>query len=82
VLCKSIEDRTSLINHLKSNQIHAVFHYLSLHASPFYKSQHDGRILGQSDLFSETLLRLPMYFELTISEVIRITESIKSFYEK
>ena len=36
VLCKDLEERTALINHLKANDILAVFHYLPLHQSEFY----------------------------------------------
>ena len=41
-----------------------MFDYLSLHNSPFYKDKHDGRVLPQTDRYSNCLIRLPMYYEL------------------
>ena len=37
LVTKSEQDRNCLIKYLKSKGIHAVFHYLSLHKSQFYK---------------------------------------------
>ena len=70
IKCKSIEQRTNLINGLKEKNIHPVFHYISLHNSPFYKDKHDGRELVQSDNFTNKLLRLPLFYELDVQEVI------------
>lgn len=69
-LCfENLEQRTKYINKLKQKNILAVFHYISLHSSPYYKDKHDGRILPNSDNFTNTLLRLPMFFELTENEI-------------
>lgn len=70
LVCNSLEQRTAIIDTLKENNILAVFHYISLHESPFYKDKHDGRILEHTDRYSETLLRLPMFFELDSNKVI------------
>ena len=35
-------DRTKLIAYLKDHGIGAVFHYLSLHLSDYYKQHHQG----------------------------------------
>ena len=82
VICRNLEERTGLINHLKANDILSVFHYLSLHQSPFYRDKHDGRILPNSDRFSDCLLRLPMYFELTEDDLNRIIGCIYEYYDK
>jgi len=66
---------------LKENGIFAVFHYLSLHKSEFYKNKHDNRILKHCDFYSETLIRLPFYYELTNNEINEITEKIKQLFE-
>ena len=55
---------------MKERGILTVFHYLSLHASPFYAPKHDGRALPQSDRYSDCLVRLPMYYDLPIDEVV------------
>lgn len=80
LICQSLEERTALIAHLKENDIMAVFHYLSLHKSPFYESQHDGRPLVNADQYSNCLLRLPLYFELTNNQVDYIIEKIVEFF--
>ena len=65
----SLEHRSHYIQKLKENDILAVFHYISLHSSPYYHDKHDGRVLINSDKFTDTLLRLPMYYELTENEI-------------
>ena len=73
---KSIEQRRTIIQVLKENDIHSVFHYLSLHKSEFYNDKHDGRELIQSDRYTDCLLRLPMFYELSLEEVDRIADII------
>jgi dTDP-4-amino-4,6-dideoxygalactose transaminase len=81
LICNSHEVRNSLINFLKGRGILTVFHYLSLHKSPYYINQHDERDLPQSDMFSDCLLRLPMYYELSLNEVTTISNEILSFFK-
>ena len=66
--------RSNFINVLKENNIHAVFHYLSLHNSEYYQAKHDGRVLINSDKFTECLVRLPLFYELNTSNVLKILE--------
>lgn len=66
--------RALTINKLKENNILSVFHYLSLHESTFYKDKHDGRELKFSNHYSDCLLRLPMYYELSSIEINKIIE--------
>ena len=81
IQCRNLEDRTRLIAHLKKSQINAVFHYLSLHNSPYYINKHDQRELPNSDLYSDCLLRLPMYYELTSSDLKLICNEITLYYQ-
>ena len=78
----SLETRTALIKHLKENDILAVFHYLSLHSSAYYKDKHDGRALPECDRYADTLVRLPMYYDLDINDVNFICEKIQEIYVK
>ena len=80
--CTDTDERDDLIAFLKAEGINAVFHYISLHSSPFYVEKHDGRILANADNFTETLVRLPLFYELTEKEQDFIIEKIKTFYEK
>lgn len=78
LICKNLDQRTSLIDKMKANNIYAVFHYLSLHKSEFYHTRHDGRILPYTDFYSECLVRLPLFYELTDSELKYIIDVITS----
>ena len=71
-----LEKRTELIRRLRDEDILAVYHYLSLHSSPYYADKHDGRPLPQSDRYSDCLVRLPMYYDLEMETVRRICEII------
>ena len=77
LVCNSLAERTALIQKLKENDILAVFHYLSLHSSPYYHDKHDGRALLNCDRYADSLVRLPMYYDLNIEDVERICEVIK-----
>ncbi len=78
----NLERRSKLISKLKENGVMAVFHYLSLHDSMYYKDKHDGRKLPWSDYYSDCLLRLPLYFELKSSEITKICKLIREFFEE
>lgn len=79
LLCNSLEDRTKLIAYLKENGILAVFHYLSLHKSDYYKNKHDSRELVNSDKFTDCLLRLPLFYELKQNEVEYISNILNKY---
>lgn len=79
LLCRNLEERTNLIKYLKNHEIQAVFHYLSLHSSEYYKLKHDGRELPECDRYMDTLVRLPMYYDLEIKDVERICELISEY---
>ena len=80
IICKTYEERTALIQKLKENEIHAVFHYLSLNKSDYYLKDNEPIDISNSDRFTDCLLRLPLYFDLTNDEVKYITSIINSFY--
>ncbi len=71
LIFENVKLRDQFIAFLKNENIMAVFHYISLHKSPFYIEKHDGRNLAESDRYSDCLVRLPMYFELEIDKVIK-----------
>jgi dTDP-4-amino-4,6-dideoxygalactose transaminase len=78
VVLKTPGDRETLLKKLKFNGILAVFHYLSLHKSLYYFDKHDNRSLLQSDRYSECLIRLPLFYELTSENIKKIVEIITS----
>jgi dTDP-4-amino-4,6-dideoxygalactose transaminase len=75
-----LASRTALIATMKANGILAVFHYLSLHSSEYYKDKHDSRALVQCDRYADCLVRLPLYYDLTIEEVDMICDYINTHY--
>lgn len=79
MVCASLDQRTALIKHLKENGVHAVFHYLSLHKSTYYNAKYEGPELDCSDHYTDCLLRLPLYFELTNEQIDHIVHTIKAF---
>lgn len=80
LLTDSIEQRDALIGFLKENKIYAVFHYISLHSSPFYKEKAGDVSLPISDYYSDCLVRLPLYYELSEAEQQLIIDKIIEFY--
>jgi dTDP-4-amino-4,6-dideoxygalactose transaminase len=82
IVLESMEKRDALLNHLKELDIGAVFHYLSLHKSEFYKDKHEGPALPNSDRFSECLLRLPLHLHLSDSDIDFICKSIEDYFSK
>ena len=80
LVCRNLEERTNLIKFLKEHEIQAVFHYLSLHISEYYKNKHDGRELPECDRYMDTLVRLPLFYELEIEDVERICTCIADFF--
>ncbi len=79
IVCRSLDERTKLIAYLKERGVNAVFHYLSLHKSPYYNDKHDGRVLNNCDYYADCLLRLPLFYELEEEDVIHITAIIRDF---
>ena len=80
LVARSLAERTALIAFLKERQILAVFHYLSLHTSPYYAAQHDGRPLPHTDHYADCLVRLPLYCELTPDLQQRVIDAVLEFY--
>ncbi|AXT50975.1 dTDP-4-amino-4,6-dideoxygalactose transaminase [Aquimarina sp. BL5] len=82
ILCKHVEERSRLITHLKENGVYAVFHYVSLHKSPFYELENDNLELDNCEMFSERLLRLPLYYELHMEDQNKIINLVISFFDE
>ncbi|MGI6259897.1 MAG: dTDP-4-amino-4,6-dideoxygalactose transaminase [Anaerolineaceae bacterium] len=80
LLMPDFASRTRFIEWMKSQNITCVFHYLPLHLSPM------GRKYGGkegdcpvTESVSDRLVRLPLFYELSDSELSRIINAIKSF---
>jgi dTDP-4-amino-4,6-dideoxygalactose transaminase len=82
ILCENLKERNKLTRYLQNNGILAIFHYLPLHKSPFYKDRHDGRDFPNSDRYSDCLVRLPMYYELCEDDVDSVIRTVTLFFRK
>ena len=75
---KNLDQRTAFIEHLKANDIMAVFHYIPLHSAP--AGQKFGEFSGD-DVFttieSERLVRLPMYYGMRGEEKQKVIDDVK-----
>jgi len=73
--------RQDLIYHLASFEIQSVFHYIPLHesqkCSKFYKFNGEDKY---TTVDSERVLRLPLYYELTIENIQYICKVVKGFF--
>ena len=82
MVCNSLNERSKLINYLKENGVLAVFHYLSLHESEYYRDKYkEIPSLPHCDHFADCLVRLPMFYELQNEEISTVIANIKEFYK-
>lgn len=81
LVCRSLSDRTGLIRYLKEHDILAVFHYQSLHKSDYYADKHDGRDLTEADRYTDCLVRLPLFYDLTEKEIECVVGNIKDYFK-
>lgn len=82
LLCENLEQRQQVIDGLRASGIAAASHYISLHSSPFFHRFHDGRPLPNSDRFTDTILRLPMFADLVDDEVDMISDRVLELLKK
>ncbi len=80
VLTADLTTRSSLIEHMKAKGSFPVFHYLSLHKSPYYTEKHKGAAMPQSDRYMDTLLRLPLFVDMTDAETDQVIQSILGYF--
>ena len=76
IVCKNSKQRKKIADYLGEKQILAVTHYLGLHKSPYFKDSYKGTPLKNCDKYEDTLLRLPLYYELRLEDVKYICNTI------
>lgn len=83
IVCRNLDERSGLIKCLKNNGITAPFHYLSLHKSEYYLSHFAERpILPNCDHYADCLVRMPMYYELSLEQVDYIVTLVQDYFSK
>lgn len=83
IKCKDLEERAEFISFMKSKQIYCVFHYIPLHSAP--AGVKFGRFCGKDEFTtveSERLVRLPLYYGLTVEECREVVKNIYEFFHE
>jgi dTDP-4-amino-4,6-dideoxygalactose transaminase len=82
IILDSLDTRTQLIEYLKTQGVHSVFHYVPLHSS-FAGRKHGrtGSTMVITDDLSERLLRLPLHYEMDDQDIARVSTAIFTFLE-
>ena len=75
----SLAKRTEFIKYMKEHGVLTPFHYLALHQSEFYHNKHDGRMLPECDRYANTLVRLPMFYDLEVEQVENICTFVREY---
>ena len=83
LITKNLSERTALIKFLKEKEISAVFHYIPLHSAP--AGIKFGRFDGNDEIttaYSERLVRLPLFYGLSVGEQEKVIAAVKEFYKQ
>jgi dTDP-4-amino-4,6-dideoxygalactose transaminase len=78
---RDADTRSALLQKFRDARIHAVFHYVPLHTSPM--GQELGWREGElpvTEQVSDTLIRLPFYFDLSTADQDRVLNVLHDFY--
>lgn len=85
LVCRSLEERTHFINNMKDAGIYCVSHYVALHSSEYYKNKNIGHLstphLPNAQRYTDCLVRLPAFVELTDDQQTFIIESVIKYYK-
>lgn len=81
IILNSKFERDNLIESLKNSKVESTFHYQSLSNSDYFKgSIKKYTSLNNSIKYSDRLIRLPIYHELSLKDVEYICNKIKSHF--
>jgi dTDP-4-amino-4,6-dideoxygalactose transaminase len=82
ILAKSEDHRNQIIDRLHQKAIQTAFHYQPLHKAPYWHGMYKDKMLIATENTADTLLRLPMHYNLGINDVdIVCDELVKSYYQ-
>ena len=81
LLLSNLKARDGVMSALKKEGIQAVIHYQSLHNSEFYRGKSSGNVCPNADIYSDTLLRLPLYYGLDPENQHKITDKLRAILD-
>jgi dTDP-4-amino-4,6-dideoxygalactose transaminase len=76
LVCRNAAQREHVVSTMKAQGIGCTSHYLSLHKSSYFASQHDGRQFPNSDRYTDCLVRLPLYCDLSDDDVDVVSDRL------
>ena len=82
-LLPDLVSRSRVLERMKADGVHAIFHYVPLHSSPAGKLY--GRVSGEmtvTESISQRLIRLPLWVGLTSQEVQKVVFALKKAIRK
>jgi dTDP-4-amino-4,6-dideoxygalactose transaminase len=83
VLLPDLATRQALLEHLRREEVYAVFHYVPLHSSPMgQKYGYRPGDLPITEDISGRLIRLPLAYTMTTEEQLRVVSAIGSFFAR
>lgn len=74
LVMKTEEERNDFIDYMNSFSIKTSFHYQALHKSSFYLKKNPEYNLPNSEKYTNRLVRLPLYYDLSKDDVDRICD--------
>jgi len=81
IVLPSRRERDGLLNHLQTEGIGAVFHYIPLHSSPAGRKYcRIGSSMHNTDNFAARILRLPLFTDLQKYDIQRVCAEINRFF--
>jgi len=81
ILSRNPHERDQMIKHLKKKGILAVFHYVPLHSSEYFRNKHDGRELPVTERLSSQIIRLPLFTDISEEEIETVVKGVNSFFQ-
>ena len=73
--------RGPVLQELRKRGIQATFHYVPLHSAPFAQEHlHTNEELPVTDLVSRSLIRLPLFPDMTEAEQAYVVESVRDIF--
>ncbi len=83
LLFNDLETRTKFIAYLKENNIYAPFHYIPLHSAPAGETYcKTASAMNITNKISDTLVRLPMFYDITDEQLEKIIKTVLNFWRR
>ena len=83
LILSSLDERNELLDFLREKGVGAVFHYIPLHSAPAGIAQgYQKEDLPLTEEYAGRLLRLPLFSNMSESDLFHIVNSVYSFFGK